>query len=546
MLNVKHRTRPQFGLRTVTVLSLCACLGWQAAVSQPIFPRALDVTSETDLLPAGGRDDPADYVWLELDEFASEISAAPADGTDLLQKLRSGFTLDPVMNSRVEAELKWFVKHPEYLERVFSRAQRYLPFIVSELESRDLPYELALLPVVESAFDPFAYSHGRAAGLWQMIPGTARRFGVTQNWWYDGRRDAIDSTLAALDYLEYLHGLMDGDWHHAIASYNSGEGNVLKAVKRNRAKQKPTDYWNLSLSRETSAYVPRLLALVELVRDPDAYGVSLPALVDEPQFVVADVGGQLDLALAAELAGIELDLLYSHNAGNNRWATDPEGPHRLVLPVEAAETFITALQELPVEERVRWQRHKVKNGEAISQIAERYNVTIATIKSVNQLSGNTIRAGAYLMIPVATKPLSAYGQSADERLARKQNTAREGTRVEHKVASGESFWSISRRYNVDMMKLAAWNGMAPRDTLSIGQKLVVWTKSAVSVSTQTGNATTRKLNYTVRSGDSLYLIANRFRISVNDLVRWNSIDKNKILRPGQKLTMYVDVTTQSG
>ena len=271
----------------------------------------------------------------------------------------------------------------------------------------------------------------------------------------------------------------------------------------------------------------------------------MPTLVDEPQFVIADVGGQLDLALAAELADIELDTLYAFNAGNNRWATDPDGPHKLVLPIDVADEFIAALDAVPMNERLRWQRHKVKAGEAISQIAERYNTTISTIRSSNNLSGNMIRAGAYLMIPVATKPLSDYSQSADERRNRKQSTARSGNRVEHIVASGESFWTISRRYDVDMIKLAGWNGMAPRDTLSIGQKLVVWTKQAVPGNAVTSNGTTRKLNYTVRNGDSLYLIASRFRITVSDLVRWNNIDKNRILRPGQRLMMYVDVTAQS-
>jgi membrane-bound lytic murein transglycosylase D len=291
--------------------------------------------------------------------------------------------------------------------------------------------------------------------------------------------------------------------------------------------------------------VPRLLALVALVRDPARYAITLPDLVNEPQFVVADVGGQLDLALAAELANIDLDTLYAFNAGNNRWATDPDGPHRLVLPIAAADRFSTALQAVPMNERLRWQRHKVKNGEAISQIAERYNTTISTIRSANNLSGNMIRAGGHLMIPVATKPLSAYSQSADERRNRKQGTTRAGNRVEHIVASGESFWVISRRYDVNIIKLAGWNGMAPRDTLSIGQKLVVWTDQAVPGNAVTSNGTTRKLNYTVRNGDSLYLIASRFRVTVSELIRWNKIDRNKILRPGQKLTMYVDVTAQS-
>ena len=198
-----------------------------------------------------------------------------------------------------------------------------------------------------------------------------------------------------------------------------------------------------------------------------------------------------------------------------------------------------------MNERIRWQRHKVRNGEAISQIADRYNVTVSTIKSANRLSGNMIRAGAYLMIPVATKPLTDYSQSADQRRERKQNTQRNGNRVEHIVASGESFWTISRKYNVDMIKLASWNGTSPRDTLSIGQKLIVRTNQAVPATTVGGKSLTRKLNYTVRNGDSLYLIAIKIRVTVDQLVRWNQIDKNKILRPGQRLTMYVDVTAQS-
>jgi len=473
----------------------------------------------------------------------------PAEPYDLLTKLRFGFSLDYEDNARITAERNWFVRHPDYLARVFTRAQRYLPYIAAEIERRGLPLELALLPIVESAYDPFAYSHGRAAGLWQMIPGTARRFGIKQNWWYDGRRDVVDSTRAALDYLEYLHELNDGDWLNAIASYNSGEGNVLRSVKRNRKAGKPEDFWNLKLPRETSMYVPKLLALVDIVENPGSYNLTLPAVLDEPQFVVADIGSQLDLALAAELAGVDVDTVYAYNPGYNRWSTDPAGPHRLVLPVEAADTFTAALADVPEDDRVRWKRHKVKNGEAISQIALKYNTTVAQIREANNLRGNTIRAGHYLLIPVATKPLSAYSQSADARLAKTQNRKRSGSKVEHTVRKGESFWTISRRYEVTHRQLAAWNGMAPGDPLPVGRTLVVWTKAGnasphVSPATTLGN-TTRKLRYTVRNGDSLYLIANRFRVSINDIARWNNIDKNKILRPGQKLTMYVDVTRQS-
>ncbi len=480
----------------------------------------------------------------------TSLPSSPASAGDVLARLRQGFSLDYDDNHRTEAERSWYVRHQDYLSRVFTRSQRYMPYIVAELERRGLPLELALLPIVESAYDPFAYSHGRAAGLWQMIPGTARRFGVKQNWWYDGRRDIVDSTRAALDYLEYLEGINEGNWLNAIASYNSGEGNVLRAVRNNRKAGKPADFWNLRLPKETSMYVPKLLALVEIVADPARYGVTLPVVPNEQQFAVTEIGSQLDLALAAELAGVDVDTIYAYNPGYNRWSTDPAGPHQLVMPIDVAGEFAAALDQVPVHERVRWKRHKVKNGEAISQIADQYGTTVSALRAANNLRGNTIRAGHYLMIPVATKPLSAYSQSADARLARTQNRQRAGNKVEHTVRSGESFWTISRRYGVTHRALAKWNGMAPGDPLAIGKKLVVWTNQADAVDApatspvQTAN-TQRKLRYTVRKGDSLYLIARRFRVGIDQIARWNGIDRDKILRPGQKLTMYVDVTAQS-
>ena len=408
--------------------------------------------------------------------------------------------------------------------------------------------EIALLPIVESAYEPFAYSHGRAAGLWQMIPGTARRFGVKQNWWYDGRRDIVDSTRAALDYLEYLHKFNDGDWLNAIASYNSGEGNIRRAVRRNKAAGKPTDFWHLKVPRETSTYVPKLLALVDIVRDPAQYNLTLPMVEDEAQFVVADINAQLDLALAAELAGVDVDTVYAYNPGYNRWSTDPAGPHTLLVPVDVADAFDRALAEVPANERVRWKRHKIGEGETISEIAEQYHTTISSIRAANNFRGTTIRAGRYLMIPVSTKPLTSYSQSADARLARTQSRKRSGNKIEHIVTTGESFWTIGRRYEVTTRQLAGWNGMAPGDTLPVGRKLVVWSDSSLgprtSPTTALGN-TTRKLNYTVRNGDSLYLIAKKFRVSITQITRWNNLDRNKILRPGQRLTMFVDVTMQS-
>lgn len=489
-------------------------------------------------------------LWTNTDWIPPVRSFEPsewADDVDLLASLAGRFSLPVVEQRAVEQEVSWYARHPEYLDRVFTRARTYLPYIVAELERRDMPLDLALLPVVESAFDPFAYSHGRAAGLWQIIPGTGRRFGLKQNWWYDGRRDVTESTRAALDYLELLADMFDGDWLRAIAAYNSGEGNVAKAVRRNSRQGKATDFWSISrrLPKETRAYVPRLLAIRDLVANPHRYGINLPEVSPKSPFEAVPTGGQLDMALAADLAEIDVDLLYALNPAVNRWATDPAGPHRLLIPTDAAPTFAARLAELGPRQRVKWSRHKVRSGQTIGGIAERYGTTARVLRQVNGLSGNTIRAGSHLMVPHAMKSFDAYTQTADARLARLQNKTRKGTRVAHRVRPGESFWTIARQYNVNHRSLAKWNGMAPRDTLSVGKELVVWTTGATPSAASTSNEKVRRVTYTVRRGDSLARIGSRFRVSVNQLLRWNKLSKDRYLQPGQRLVMYVDVTRQS-
>jgi membrane-bound lytic murein transglycosylase D len=488
---------------------------------------------------------------------------APVAETDLLVRLRLGLDWEVPEDPAVEREQQWYARNQAYLNRVFARSELYLFHIVAELEARHMPAELALLPIVESAFDPFAYSHGRASGLWQIIPGTGKRLGLTQNWWFDGRRDVLDSTRAALDYLEQLHAQFDGDWLLAVAGYNSGEGNVARARKKAAAAGRPQDFWGIKsyLPAETRTYVPRLLAVVGLVADPEAFGITLPAIANEPRFAVVETGGQIDMTLAASLAGLETDALYALNAGINRWATDPDGPHRLVVPVAQAEVFKASLAALGEDARVQWTRHRIRTGETIGGIAERYATTPAVLRELNKLRGNTIRAGEYLLIPHAVASLASYTQSADARAERRQTTPQNGERRAHVVRSGESLWSIARDYRVELRSLASWNSMAPGDVLSVGRELVVWTAAptqiaagataAVSLSSDAafGLATTgriREITYIVRRGDSLSSIARRFRVTVDKLVEWNSGAGGKYLQPGQRLKMLVDVTTQSG
>jgi membrane-bound lytic murein transglycosylase D len=499
---------------------------------EAVVPEPARTITATVVLPAGS-----------LEDFYAPPSRPP----DLLTEIPRAFSLPQPERAEVEREAEWYAKHQKYLDRVFERARRYLPHVAAEIRARGLPTELALLPVVESAFDPFAYSHGRAAGRWQIIPGTGRRFGLKQNWWYDGRRDVVESTRAALDYLEYLAAEFDGDWLLAVAAYNSGEGNVARAIRKNRAAGRPTDFWNLKLPRETRNYVPRLLGLSRVVADPEGFGVELPYLADEPYFAEVRLDAQVDLALAAELAGIGVDELYALNPGFNRWATDPDGPHRLQVPVAAAPRLEEALAGMPAAEQVRWERHRVRSGDTLSAIAGTYRTTPAVIRQVNGLPGDTIRAGSWLMVPTATRSLDQYSLTASNRLAAKQDRAPPGrSKTTHTVRSGESFWSISRKYGVGMRELAGWNGMAPGDTLSVGRRLVVWTRGGTATAAVADESRIRKVRYTVRRGDSLYRIASNFRVTVAQIRDWNNLHGQKYLKPGQRLVMYVDVTAQSG
>lgn len=468
------------------------------------------------------------------------------DYGDLWNRIRAGFKLEYEDHPRIDTHRSWYARNPTYMSRVSERAARYLYAIAEKIEERDMPMELALLPIVESAFDPFAYSHGRASGMWQFIPATGRHYGLKQNWWYDGRRDIEASTNAALDYLSTLHGYFGDDWLLALAAYNTGEGNLRKAIRRNKRAGKPTDFWSLSLPRETRAYVPQLLALSQLVADPEKYEIALNPISNEPFYDVVDIDSQIDLAKAAELAEMDIEDLYMLNPAFNRWATDPSGPHQLLIPVNRTATFVENLKDHPLEERLAWETYRVRRGDSLAVLARRFNTTVDTLKDVNQIGGNLIRVGENLLIPTASNKSDFYALSADQRLQQTQGKSGkdDARKVSYTVQRGDSFWDISRRYDVGTRQLAKWNGMAPGDTLQVGQKLVIWSEDVQTVNEDSrGGRLIRELAYRVRRGDSLARIASKFNLSVKDIAAWNSLEMQDYIHPGQKLKLLVDITS---
>ena len=441
-----------------------------------------------------------------------------AGSPDTWARIRAGLSLPRPAHPRVMRAADWYGSHQKYLHRMTQRAYPYLAYIVREVERRGLPMEFALLPVVESAFRVFAKSSAGAAGLWQFIPATGKRYGLEQNRWYDGRRDVVESTRAALDYLTKLLEDFHGDRLLAVAAYNWGEGNVRRAIARNRARGKPVDVWSLRLPKETRAHVSRLLAIAAVVEDPDRYGVVLASIPDRVYFQQVTLHDQVDLGVAAGLAGITLDEIRRLNPGFKRRVTGPRGPHRLQLPSHAVKRFRTKLAELSVRSRMRWAHYEIMRGDTLSIIADRYGTSVAALKQFNGLASDRIFAGQDLMVPVAAGTPAPATSPA----------------TVHVVQRGDTLSAIARRHGTTVLKLTEFNRIHANAILHPGQRLRVI--PAVYTTPPGGGGSVR---YRVKSGDTLWRISRRFGVSVASLRKWNRLSRDDLLMPGRELDVHL-------
>jgi len=323
-----------------------------------------------------------------------------ATAADIWTRMRSGFAFPAVDPDRVRSYIAEYTKHPLLLKQMLQRGEPYLFHILARLEQDGMPTELALLPVIESAFDPFATSPAGAAGIWQFMPGTAAYVGLDQDWWYDGRRDIIASTDAALDYLGRLNKRFNNDWLLTLAAYNAGSARVGSAIRQNRDAGKPDDFWHLSLPAETRSYVPRLIALRTIIENPDDYNIPLPTLSDSSYFSPVKVRGQIELKVAAQLAGVPLAILERLNPGYDRSITPPESTHTLLFPKSVAQVFRERVARLPQDQRVKSILHRIRRGDNLSTIAHHYHTTVPALRKVNRLNGSKIIAGKLLIVPV--------------------------------------------------------------------------------------------------------------------------------------------------
>ena len=406
------------------------------------------------------------------------------------------------------------------VNRISKSGQRYLFHTLTRAQELGLPVELALLPFVESEFDPYAKSVDGATGIWQFMPATGKEWGLKSNWWYDGKKDVLASTEAALQFLTYLNKKFDGDWLLAMAAYNTGPTRVNRAIRKNKREDKPVRFWDLNLPKETTAYVPKLLVLCELIKDPKAFDVNLPSIANRPYFERVKIPGQLDLMQAADLAGLKPETIYELNPGFNQWATDPSGPHYLLLPIGVSDRFMTQLESLDQNDLVRWDRYKIRRGDNLYKIASRYKIEVAVLMEINGLASDLIIAGKEIMVPRG----SAW--------AGKQNP-REQVYV---VIGGDSLWNISKKFKVSIEDVVLWNDLDIEVPLQINQQIKIFSRYE-RIRQELPSRDLRTMLYPVKSGDTISRIASKFEITSKDIQEWNEIEDVSKIFPGQVLKL---------
>jgi len=492
-------------------------------------PRDLGSSDKTITKKSGGNrlGDSLDSELHTDETEAPEPIAVNSD--DLWQRIRNGYAMPENTSSLVAHHEEWYSSRPDYIKRMVERSQKYLFHIVEEVEKRGMPTELALLPMIESAFNPQANSTSSASGIWQFVPATGKHFGLKQNWWVDNRRNVTFATDAALTYLQKLHNMF-GSWDLALAAYNAGEGTVGRAIERNRKLGLPTDYESLELPAETRNYVPKLQAIKNLMTNPENYGLKIQTIANTPYFAKVTAPAQIDAHLAAKLAEISDDEFLALNPSNKRPVITGNGEkHELLLPILSAQTFRSNLAgyDKPL---VSWRTYFAKRGERMESIASRFGMQLSQLRIVNNLpSQKKIKNSATILVPNGNKTdftipknkispniddteVAPTAENTNDDISAKQDSANidinnseppeennvdksepvKQVNVTHKVKKGETMQSIAKRYGVSLKQIMTSNSLKS-NKVKIGQILKVGTET-ISNKQELGSRSSGKKN----------------------------------------------------
>ena len=598
---IQHRDRIVFKARFTLVLPklwLAVSYACSLLISAPVWADSnvageeIIIYSEDSIKPArrdlGDKDaastnvrnpgtNPGNNVVSKPGDDSNLAQSSAIEHDDLWQRIKIGYAIPDSSSELVARHESWYSSRPDYMKRMVERSQKYLFHIVEEVEKRGMPTEIALLPMIESAYNPQAYSSGRASGIWQFIPSTGKHFGLKQNWWIDNRRNVTFATDAALTYLQKLHAMF-GAWDLALAAYNAGEGTVGRAIERNRKLGLATDYESLNLPPETRNYVPKLQAIKNLMTNPSNYGLEIQTIANTPYFAKVSAPAQIDAHLAAKLAEISDNEFLALNPSYNRpIIMSNSEQHELLLPILSAQTFRSNLASFD-RPLVSWKTYFAKRGERVESIAAKFGIKLDKLRDINDLPMlNKIKNSATILVPngkladfnPTVSPLTKIAQYAPtiepsndvsieqnsanidlNRAENKTETSREVVEpaqqrsVTHKVKKGETLITIAKHYGISVKQISANNSLKNK-TIKAGQILTinsaVTTKSNNKSPAKTRVTAKTKVNaknntYTIKRGDTLDAVARKFSIEVADIKRWNKNISNHI-QPGKKLTI---------
>ena len=470
---LRDRPQPPSILTALIALVVTACATPpQAPVAEPavVVPAPADYASEAPwflLSAAEPEPEPQRATGGDPDSVTNATLQLRSEYGDLWLRIREGFVLDDLDTPLVKKAEDWYSARPDYVARMIERSRRYLYYIVDEVDKRGMPLEIALLPMIESAYNPMAYSRSRASGIWQFIPSTGQRYGLEQNWWIDERRDIVAATGGALDYLQKLYAEF-GDWYLALAAYNWGEGAVHRAIAANQKRGLPTDYLSLKMPAETQNYVPRLQAVKNIIRDPERFDLTLADLPDAPYFTVVRTTKKMDVKMAAELAEMPVDEFLSLNPQHNRPVIAGADEATILLPYDKAALFAAKL-ELTDQPMVTWQAYKLRANETLPQVAARFGLQLETLRAVNGI-------GPRAKVPVGHALLVPSQAPSDATVASLQNTVfttvPSGRTFYHRVRKGDTLTSVAARYGVTPQEIRGWN-KGLHQPLITGQRLRV-------------------------------------------------------------------------
>lgn len=426
-----------------------------------------------------------------------DLDDVPLPDPDLWHRIRMGFTLEPLDTDLVHDHEQWYASRPDYIKRFVDRGSRYLHYIVEQVEKRRMPTEIALLPIVESAFTPRAMSRAKASGIWQFIPSTGKNYGLKQDWWRDNRNDVIAATDAALNYLQNLHNMF-GSWELALAAYNCGEGCVGRAIAANQKRGLPTDYLSLKLPPETRNYVPKLIAVKNIVLSPPTYGIEIDSIPDQPYFTTVQAPARIDVKVAAKLAGMSEEEFVALNPAHNKpVAVASAGTNTLVLPLDKAEAFRENLESYD-KPLVTWTQYQARRGESLDAIARRHGVTATQLRSANDSvrldKRGRLRAAGPVLVPIRS------GKAAP----------------------------------VPAEKVALARPAAAAALVTVSTPTASSAGSPQRVAASVAGAARY---YTVRAGDTLFGIAQRFGTAVDKLRSLNKLSARSVIQPGLRLRL---------